>query len=1052
MLQGTLSSDAGIRRDAERALTVAESQGGYLVALFGVITADTSHPMVAGNPAVQQSGAIYLKNLIRRRWSMGVPLKHAQKLGDSEGVSSGGGTQGIPENEKAMVRAHLMEALVRCEPRVTLQLAEAMKIVAISDFPSRWPGLVEEIMKNLLSLDSQREYAALLALRNIVKVFEFKKPDTSAGGEDPRKPLNDLVETTFPHLLQILHRIQGEIIAGTGDLSFAHIKQRFICKIFWSSTQYTLPPHLLHNPDKFQNWVGILVHILTTTVPFVEVHESNDELLRLPPWKTKKWIGHIFHRIFQRYGDPKHIPDGENPLMTRFSRTFLNEYAPVITSAMLQILSWHQLSPRITNVAINYLEASISTAITWQVLVPHIESFLTKVLFPILCINNEDLKLWSEDPIEYVRKSYDILEDFYSPRAAAGSMIYSLSKLRAKKTVIPFLHFCVQVLDRYLDVPMDSPEKEIMAKQKDGALAVIGQVKDRLQSKSDLRVQLKQMIRVHVLPEFDSNFPFLRARACWILGQFALQPEVFQAIQFEGPDDSEVFDDPAILGPAFEKVIRSLTDPEFPVRVRAAVDIRHFMTNPQALEAIKPILNVVLEQLFSLVDEVDNTDIVTTIEEIVDRFSGDILPYAVPLARRLTQLFLRSAAAGEDEDEASLAAVQCLHTLVSILQALTKHDPENSDTMCKGIEEIVNPILKDMFLDERMEFFDESLDLLSTLVYYQDEPLSPFLWSLFEAMYHAFMEWTEYIGCMVAPLHNFMHKGNSEFLIRQSSTGISYKEMVFNMISRLLQDGVEENETKEIAKVAEVFILYCRGHIDEYIPRIVELSISRLLHSANPVLRVLLITTITHLIFYNPVLSLGALHAMQMIQEFFTLWLAHLESFKRIHDKKATCLAICAIFSLRAEEQPDTVRQAYSHLVRALVVLLQRIQEQRNEHAKEGERPVFEGCRIPSTGESDVGDDEDVEDDLDNDLRHLIGSSAGATSLVNREDEMLEMEDEGEFETPMDDLDELLYAADVIANAASNSLQMVIPGLEDMDKQALQSILQEASRRRSSGM
>ena len=47
------------------------------------------------------------------------------------------------------------------------------------------------------------------------------------------------------------------------------------------------------------------------------------------------------------------------------------------------------------------------------------QPLLFTIVFPLLCFSERDASLWDEDPTEYVRKEFDVIEDFYSPRTAA---------------------------------------------------------------------------------------------------------------------------------------------------------------------------------------------------------------------------------------------------------------------------------------------------------------------------------------------------------------------------------------------------------------------------------------------------------------------------------------------------------------------------------------------------------------------------------------------------------------------------------------------------------
>jgi len=62
------------------------------------------------------------------------------------------------------------------------------------------------------------------------------------------------------------------------------------------------------------------------------------------------------------------------------------------------------LSPRVTNLVLNYLQHAMKTAAMWKLLKPHVPALLQRVLFPLMCFADEDQELWTDDPHEYVRK------------------------------------------------------------------------------------------------------------------------------------------------------------------------------------------------------------------------------------------------------------------------------------------------------------------------------------------------------------------------------------------------------------------------------------------------------------------------------------------------------------------------------------------------------------------------------------------------------------------------------------------------------------------------
>ena len=69
----------------------------------------------------------------------------------------------------------------------------------------------------------------------------------------------------------------------------------------------------------------------------------------------------------------------------------------------------------------------------------------------------EDEELWQSDPHEYVRKAFDVIEDYYSARTAAVNLLCDLVKKRGKDTLHPFLsHLVVMLTERETALPAAS--------------------------------------------------------------------------------------------------------------------------------------------------------------------------------------------------------------------------------------------------------------------------------------------------------------------------------------------------------------------------------------------------------------------------------------------------------------------------------------------------------------------------------------------------------------------------------------------------------------------
>jgi importin-7 len=137
------------------------------------------------------------------------------------------------------------------------------------------------------------------------------------------------------------------------------------------------------------------------------------------------------------------------------------------------------------------------------------ETLVSHFIFPQLCFSEEDEELWVEDPVDYIHKKLDPLEDFSSPVAATITFLMNLAKHRNKFIFKKILNFINNVLDTYRDAPPESKDPH----QKDGALKMIGCLADLiLRKKSGIAHQIEPFFTTYVFPEFQSQYAYLRAR------------------------------------------------------------------------------------------------------------------------------------------------------------------------------------------------------------------------------------------------------------------------------------------------------------------------------------------------------------------------------------------------------------------------------------------------------------------------------------------------------------------------------------------------------------
>lgn len=868
-------------------------------------------------------------------------------------------------------------------------------------------------------------HAGLLALRSLLKVYELRgaalatrpphlvdndseqaeapperrcPPDWHWLATRPRAALNLIVSATFPRVLHIFALLEARVdaaqragVAGP-EVEDAFWMQVAACKAYLSATQYELPTEIYLSPDaNFSRWMTLFLSALrrpiltppTGSLPWTELNFRHHA-----QWRVKKWVAHIAQWLLQRCSNPARLcivlrRNFPAKTLEDFTGFFRRQFAPPIASAMLDLLAWDRryTSPRVANLALRYLEYAVAPSLTYRVIKPRLAELVTGMVFPYLCIADADLALWADEPLEYVRRTYDVMEDFGTPRSAACSLLFVLSRTRRAVVVGPIMEFLVRIFDAYADCRrrlaagvMDARGQEeltMLARQKEGAFLAIGTIQETLLSNEQNAKYLNAILERHIVSEFSSDVPFLRARTCWLYAHLTASENVSLDVIMAG-----------LAG-----VRKCLFDKEFPVRVRAAVDIRHFLHKPTAAKQISPMVGDLLTVLFTLLDDIDNTDIVATIDQVVVGYSDQVAPYAARLCDKLVQTFSRAAAAGPGDDEAGYVATQCLQALQSIISSVSTVSVEKKIQLLAEIEKMISEVFEYMFEEDRIEYFEEALDLLSMFVFHsaaergnhwraavqavaspdpyllgmpetpevvsamkflkvdQDARgamqndiveggglVSPYLWSLFPRAMHAFHEWaSDYSFHYLHLLDSYLSKAPRVFMTsREGET--SYVQLLIGMVSRLWDDSslAEEDFAIQGSRVCGLFLQNCRDlegmPIERELGILTQLAVRRLRSdSKHDAAVAALITSLAHLTYVSPITTITIIDkVLGCTQEVFGLWMdaTRGDALEKIYDRKASAIALSTIVGSDWNLLPSLLSQSIPQVVLVIVKLL----------------------------------------------------------------------------------------------------------------------------------
>lgn len=297
------------------------------------------------------------------------------------------------------------------------------------------------------------------------------------------------------------------------------------------------------------------------------------------------------------------------------------------------------------------------------------------IIYPLLCISDDDIELFNDEPVEFVRarlgrlKTHtieyllidqdlrffsDILDEYISPVSAA-EMFLSDAVAKRKDVLMKTVGFLGTIIHN----------DTITAKQKDGVLHMLGVIGTVLIKKKAFAHQLENMIVQYLFPELQSSTAFLRARACYAIRNFS-------KLEYSNKDNATR---------CLTYLINCLcNDTSLPVQVEASMALNLFMSDTDGEESHKaiivPNLQVIVMRIIEIIRKTEIDDVMIVLQKIVGLFDQELQPIAVQMTAQLVEFFKHVVCAENapsDEakaEERTVAAMGVLNTLDTIVSCM----------------------------------------------------------------------------------------------------------------------------------------------------------------------------------------------------------------------------------------------------------------------------------------------------------------------------------------------------------------------------------------------
>lgn len=863
--QATLEPDQNIRRQAEVQLKQAEKSIGFLGACLDIIGNGEV------NIAVRTAAAVFFKNRIVRRWNESF---HSEENADV-----------IDQDEKPIIREKIISTIIVTNTHLRKQLVSALTVIITTDYPKKWPELLQIVTKLLYSQDLNSAFTGLLCLSEITRSYRWNQ-------NEDRPELNSIINEYFPVLLKIANNLVNEENPDSGEIV------KLILKIYKFATYYDLPLPL-QSLDSIVNWSNFHVSIINKTLPKYIIEDIDESDRSLDPWvKCKKWSYANLFRLFQRYSS---LSLSKKYSYNEFKKIFNDNVIPNLLNLYFnQIDQWCNqklwLSKESLYYILQFIENGVTQKFSWPLIKPHFEILVSHFIFPLLCPTDEVLETFENDPQDYIHSHLDIYDENNSADLAATSLLITLISKKKKTTLEPILQFIFTLLNQFKDPANEDIE---VAKKLEGALRLITSISDPLvKENSPYYSQMEDFLSNLVFQHFNSKFAFIKARTCEVCSKFS-------DIKINNEQN---------LGKLYHGILESLNSDNLPVQLEASLALQNFIKIPQFKEALSSVILPTMQKLLVLSNTIESDAISGVMQEIVESFSEQLQPFGVELMGNLTEQFLRLArelndASNVDPDtvneegyddltDKQMAALGLLNTMVTVLLSF-----ESSTETVYKLEETFAPVVEFVLVHNLEDFFREVGELIENSTFLIRE-ISPTAWKLFQIMNKSIISGIAmlYLDDWMPSINNYLVYGSNAI-----KNDVNLQQEFFNLFKFIMEN--EDSSSSELSfggEIAQKFIFILQENADPFIIHVLSIIITSLNINKEDTMtkayNINMINTIVSCLIRSPQKTLEVLVQNNFLVVFFKNWFNLIPVYQRVFDLKLATLGLLTLINLPNED------------------------------------------------------------------------------------------------------------------------------------------------------
>eukprot|EP00946_MAST-07B_sp_MAST-7B-sp1_P003469 g3469.t1 len=487
VLTATLDDNTATVKSATAQLKAAGRAPGFASCLVKIMGEQGS----AAQAHVKQAAAVAFKNFVKNGWD-----PESKENGDADHAPVG-------DADKQLIRQHLVQLMCSARPSVMAQLAEALRIISVYDFPDNWRELLPDLVRRLaqaMQSNNWSVYNGVLETANsIFKRFRY------VGKSDAL--FTQLLYIFgifcgpmlqhFSHLVAQLPNLQSQpanAAAGQRKPPYASCLEalRTLSRIFFSLNWQDLPEAFEDNIDA---WMG---HFRTLMSAAVSV-ESCPALAQITADDEPSPVENLQAAIIEN--------------LVLYSEKYEEEFQKFMGSFTQQI--WMLLKEKVRPVprfdpvvttALRFLTSAVKKPWNKELFAQpgFLKAICEGVVLPGLRLRDEDEEDFEDNPVEYIRRDMEGA-DGESRRRAACELVQGLCVLFKQEVTQLCGGYINQLLVSYKNNPSQNWKDKDAALTLFLALGAKGQTRAHGATSVNELVPIGNFFQTEIGPELDCS-------------------------------------------------------------------------------------------------------------------------------------------------------------------------------------------------------------------------------------------------------------------------------------------------------------------------------------------------------------------------------------------------------------------------------------------------------------------------------------------------------------------------------------------------------------------